>query len=245
MPDLKQATLTFVEPSKERYTRPLEDLASYPFESALPVRKFPSHPEQRNLHAIGYFSKTDTMVVCESLLERDALTLFEFDAEVQAVSAQPFRLRAKVGRSWKAHTPDFFLRLTSGRCRVVDVCLATRLGRPSRAEKHALMESACKAVGWDYCVQSELPPAYRNNLHALAGFRRKPGRLDELAPLVLEAASQPRTIEQLETLDHPALVRPVVFHLIWRGDLRADLTAPLRQTTRVRATSGKSHGEAR
>jgi hypothetical protein len=242
MPELKDATLTFVEYPNERYTRPLESLRTYPFESVRPARKFGVGTDQPNLHVLACSSKTDSLIPCESLIEADAVELFDRDAAVVGIAAQPFLLQAKLGRDRKKHWPDFFLRLRSGGARVVDVCMAKSMSDRGRVEKFELMQLACEQLGWEYQIQHELPPAYRANLHALAAFKRKPARLDELAPLVLEAAARPATIGALDALDHPASVRPVVFHLIYHGELAANLFPPLRQTTNLAARTGREEG---
>ncbi|MEV6651797.1 hypothetical protein [Streptomyces sp. NPDC051219] len=72
----------------------------------------------------------------ESWLERDRLILLDRDPQVRAMSSQPFWLHWHDGGRQRRHAPDYFVRLTAGQARVVDVALRrTRIsgrGRPSR-----------------------------------------------------------------------------------------------------------------
>ena len=60
----------------------------------------------------------------------------------------------------------------------------------------------------------------------LAGYRRR-GLIDEqLIPAVLAAAGEPSPVTEVERRvsgAHPALVRPVVMHLLWSGALATDM----------------------
>ncbi len=57
----------------------------------------------------------------ESWLERDRLTLLDFDPDVVGIASQPFWLHWHDGKEKPRHAPDYFVRLADGRARVVDV----------------------------------------------------------------------------------------------------------------------------
>lgn len=68
----------------------------------------------------------------ESWLERDHLTLLDFDPLVVGMASQPFWLLWDDGGRRRSHAPDFFVRLADGTGVVVDVRPAGRV-RPRDA----------------------------------------------------------------------------------------------------------------
>jgi hypothetical protein len=92
------------------------------FEDALPVRSFRFEKGLRSFAGWWYFATTGAHVGFESWLERDHLTLMDFDPAVRAVSSQPFWLRWRDGEDRvRRHAPDFFARRQDGTGVVVDV----------------------------------------------------------------------------------------------------------------------------
>lgn len=92
-----------------------------PFESCLPVRRFPFYKGQ--CHYIGQWwtATTDTLVGFESWLERDRLMLLDFDPDTVGLASQPYWLfwTTAEGRS-RSHAPDYFARLADGTAIVLD-----------------------------------------------------------------------------------------------------------------------------
>jgi hypothetical protein len=76
-----------------------------------------------------------------------------------------------------------------------------------------------------------------NNIGFLAGYRRPAVIAAEVISAVLAAARRQASIGAIErelSGDHPpALIRPVVLHLLWEGRLEADLASPLSADTPV------------
>ena len=109
-------------------------LGGEPMETNRPVREFFAWPGKRNYEGLWWSNTTGSMIPFESLLERQALTVFDHDVSVVAISAQPFALlwpRSASGSSF--HIPDFFIRLVHGSACVVDVRPASRID--ARAEE--------------------------------------------------------------------------------------------------------------
>lgn len=106
----------------------------------------------------------------ESLLERDALMVADFTAEVVVVSAQPLAFLWPCGTVHAAHhVPDSFLRLSDGGGCVVDVKRADVLARAQ--SQIALAEAACAEIGWQYCVFTGVAPTLDQNMRWLSGYR--------------------------------------------------------------------------
>lgn len=173
-----------------------------------------------------FFSKTEKHVVFESKLECDNLTLLDFDPEIATVLGQPFQ-------TWvdgHPHVPDFFAALIDGSRHVFDVKRAEEAAEEKNQAIFARTRDLCERVGWGYTVLHEpANPVLFENVRWLAGYRGVPHGDPALTERILTAAEPRCTVESLvNAIDElPVLVRPVIFHLLWRHDLEADLETEL------------------
>ena len=167
-----QITVSFRDPAGVAQRIPLARAAGLPFFDYLPVRVPPSYRGQRHWSGLYWCATTRTFIPYESRLELSRLLLLDFDPAVVAVGAQPFRLHFVQGAVEHSHVPDFFLRLTNGRERVVDVKPARQLLDPKVRPSFDATREACCVTGWDYQVQSEPDAVLLENVRWLAGFRR-------------------------------------------------------------------------
>lgn len=207
------------------------------FEDALPVRQFHFEKGLRSFAGWWYFATTATHVGFESWLERDHLMLMDFDPRVSAVSSQPFwlRWRDEAGKT-RRHVPDFFVRRDDGAGVVVDVRPDDRI--PVRdAEVFAVTASACELAGWEYRRVGDLDPVLVANVRWLSRYRHSRCGVPEIAEALMEVFAQARGLFDGATAVGERLgVLPVLFHLMWRGRLRANLSGgPLGASTIVRA----------
>lgn len=224
------------------HTEPLSTpgLVDVRLEDALPARDFTAYPKQRHYEGSWWSSKNRAHVQFESLLERDALLWFDWDADVRAVAAQPLAFlwpRGTTGHKW--HVPDYFARLANGDGLVVDVRATDRQNAKTLAQ-FDLTRDACTTVGWQYRVWTGLPEPLAASLRWLAGYRQ-----DRSAPSpavrerVLAAFATGQRlrdgVDQVATFARqPAeTVTANVYHLLWRHELTADLTLPLSWDTEV------------
>ena len=198
------------------------------FERVAPVRGFASFRGQRNRPGLWWFATTGEHVGHESWLERDRLMVLDADPEVVGVAAQPMWLHwaTESGRPVR-HAPDYFARRADGTGVVVDVRPDQRIGERDSAV-FAATAQVCAEVGWDYQRVGELAPVPAANLRWLSGYRHprftQPGvaaRLGEVfaepGPLLAGAAAA----------GEPVAVLPVLFGMLWRGELAADVQAGL------------------
>jgi hypothetical protein len=215
---------------------PLSSCHGTRFEEALPARPFRFGKGLRSFAGWWYFATTGAHVGFESWLERDHLMLMDCDPDVRAVSSQPFWLRWRDadGRS-RRHAPDFFARKADGTAVVVDVRPDDRI--PARdAETFAVTAAACEAAGWEYRRAGDLDPVLVANMRWLSRYRHPRCLVPEVAAVLLDAFAGGRGLfEGAELAGDRLRVLPVLFHLIWRRQLAADLTAPLGVSTVVRA----------
>jgi hypothetical protein len=215
---------------------PLAACSGTRFEDALPVRRFRFEKGLRSFAGWWYFVTTGTHVGFESWLERDHLMLMDFAPDVLAVSSQPFWLRWRDGdgRS-RRHVPDFFARKAGGTGLVVDVRPDDRI--PGRdAETFAVTAAACDAAGWEYRRAGDLDPVLAANMRWLSRYRHRRCLVPEIAAALAEVFAGGRGLfEGAELAGDRLRVLPVLFHLMWRQQLTADLTVPLGALSVVHA----------
>ncbi|MFI6102514.1 TnsA-like heteromeric transposase endonuclease subunit [Lentzea sp. NPDC051213] len=142
-----------------------------PFESCLPVRRFPSYKGQ--CHYIGQWwtATTGTLVGFESWLERDRLMLLDFDPDTVGLASQPYWLfwTTAEGRS-RSHAPDYFARLADGTAIVLDCCPLDRF-KPKDEVAFEATRAACELLGWRYEIVGTPPEVLLANVRWLAGYR--------------------------------------------------------------------------
>ena len=148
---------------------------------------------------------------------------------MQRILAQPFLLKAKVDGKIRKHIPDYFLVTDHGPV-VVDVKPEHLLAKPTVAYTFAWTRRLVEARGWQYEVWSGAPSPELENLRFLAGYRRPwlfdATLLDEIRGADVEGRTFGEVVRGLVGCD-PAAARAAVLHLLWRGELKTDLSTPL------------------
>ena len=225
----------WVAAGAQRQAAALDAVAGVAFEDAAPVRVFSSYRRQRHFPGMWWLATTGRHVGFESWLERDHAMLLDFDRDVCGLSSQPFTLtwRDLSGKA-VSHTPDYFARLSDGSAVVVDVRPAERV-KPADAAKFAMAASACAAVpGWSFRLVHEPDPVLAANVRWLSGYRHPRHGQPQVGGLLREVfAGGEELLAGAERAGDPIGVLPVLFHLIWRGDLVADVSVPMHDATVV------------
>src|SRR5262249_10556268 len=153
-----------------------------------------------------------------------------FDPEVIAIAAQPFRLIGADGARIRRHVPDILLVDADGGVTIVDVKAPQKRDDP---DVRALMEWTKHTValrGWGFEEWYGPCADLLANVTFLAGSRRRSIIDEGLIPAVLQTAAIGPSVVDLErslSWAHPALVRPVVLHLLWSAGLVVDMSRPL------------------
>ena len=162
---------------------------------------------------VGLFpsTKSPTTVQYESTLERDAVTLFEADPDVTAISGQPMRIAWFDGEKMRHHVPDFLLE-RNGNEEVVEVKSRVKLLDPAIAARTALMVRNFATLGRRYVVLTEddirAGSALADAKVMMNGIGRHPGEEDARTVLALLAISpEPLSIDTIVS----ALGRPPAF----------------------------------
>jgi hypothetical protein len=212
---------------------PLAQVRAVPLEVGIPVRRFTSRKGQRHLSGLWWSATTGGHVGFESWLERDSLLHLGFDSSVVGIASQPFWLQwTDAAGMTVSHGPDFFARRSDGSAVVVD-CRPAERRKPRDVAKFEATARACALVGWEYRLLGGLDEIVTSNVRWLAGYRHPRHRLPEIARLLRHGSTPTPLLAGGQTAGDPIAVLPTLFHLLWRQELSADLSAPLHQDTVV------------
>lgn len=226
--------VSWYDQAGQRCSVDLGSVARVAFEDALPAREFFSYRGQRHFPGLWWLATTGRHVGYESWLERDHVMALDFDRAVIAVSSQPFTL-SWGGRGRRvSHTPDYFARLDDGSGVVADVRPADRVG-PEDAVKFEATAAACAIVGsWSFRLAHELEPVLAANIRWLSGYRHpRHGDPDLGVALRRVFAGGAGLLAGVSEVAEPLRGLPVLFHLLWRGDLVTEMSVPLGDGTWV------------
>jgi len=217
--------LLFVDETGCRRREPLSACWARAFERVPPVRSFPA--VRNAVHWPGYWwSVTNGRHVgYESWVERDVAMMLDFDPAVIAFSSQPFWLYWLGEKGERRHAPDYFARLVDGGGVVLDV-RPDELVDDGAAEAFAATAQACAEVGWEFRRTAGPPAVLAANVRWLAGYRHRRCFRDQVADRLLQVFGRPMPLlVGAREVGDPIVVLPVLFPLLWRGELRTDLTA--------------------
>jgi hypothetical protein len=212
----------------------LADAWAVRFEEAAPARRFNLRKGQRHLPGRWWSATDGGHVGYESWLERDHVMALDFDPSVVGIASQPFCLSwTTVEGRVRSHVPDYFARRADGSAVVVDCRPVER--RPARdLVAFDATRQACELMGWEYRLVGAPELIWTANLRWLAGYRHPRHNLPGVAAALRAAFAGPvPLLAGAEAVGDPIAVLPVLFHLLWRHDLVADLSVPLHSCTTV------------
>jgi hypothetical protein len=125
------------------------------------------------------------------------------------------------------HAADFFARRADGSGVVIDVRADQRIGDRDAAVFAATVQ-VCAEVGWEYQRAGELGPVQAANLRWLSGYRHPRFAQPGLAARLKEVFAEPGPLlGGAAVAGDPVAVLPVLFGMLWRGELAADLERDL------------------
>lgn len=207
-------------------------VAEVAFEDVTPARRFVMYRGQRHFPGMWWSATTGRHVGYESWLERDHAMVLDFDRDVVGFSSQPFTLSWRVSGKAVSHTPDYFARLADGSAVVVDVRPADRV-KPRDAVKFETTAAVCAVVGdWSFRLVHELDPVLVVNVRWLSGYRHPRHDHPRLGPMLRRVfARGGALLAGVSAVADPIGGLPVLFHLLWRGNLVTDLSVPLHDAT--------------
>lgn len=158
----------------------------------------------------------------------------DWDQAVTGIASQPFRLWWTTAQGKDlSHVPDYFAERGGGPPLLVDCRPEDRRGPRDLAAFDATRR-ACAAAGWEYSLLGFLGPVATANLRWLSGYRHPRYGVPETAGVLRAAFAAPvPLIDGAEAAGDPVAVLPVLYHLLWRHELTADLSVPLHPAATV------------
>ncbi|WP_454164273.1 TnsA-like heteromeric transposase endonuclease subunit [Gordonia iterans] len=201
----------------------------------VPVRKPRSSERQRHIPVSAYSMTMRDHLELESGLEHDLLRSLDRLRHVVVLVAQPCQI-ARAGSSNVRNTPDLLSLDDSGSVTLWNARPTRRMDEKFKMQV-AMVESACASVGWRHEVFNGLGRTERLNLLWLHGYRRQPSSYERVAGQIVNAATQSGatlgSLFRLDTGDGETIA--VVWHMVWSGELAADLSEKLAMETSIRA----------
>ncbi|MFD7316011.1 TnsA-like heteromeric transposase endonuclease subunit [Streptomyces sp. NPDC059883] len=225
----------------------VEAAVAFRFERLAPVAAFPVVPGRRWGPGWWWSATTGRHVMHGSQAMCMQLMLLDRDPQVVSLSARPVRLIWRDPDSGRTLTwvPQLFARYADGSALLAD-CPAATAPAAGRAERAAaVLEAACRAVGFTYRRLAPPEKVAAANVRWLAGYRhprhRDAGGLEQ-AVLKAFAAERP-LMAGAAAAGEVLTALPVLYHALWSGRLAADLTRPLGEHTLV--TPGPAAGDGK
>ncbi len=244
MVGLDEPELSHRDADGSERTFPFDRVRTQDLAAARPWRTFRSYRGQPFYSGMYWSATMHTHVVYESRLELARLLLADFDRAVVTIVAQPFQLSARIGGRIRRHVPDLLLRDGTGVATVVDVKPAGLLAEPTVARTLAWAGELIETRGWRFEVWSGCDGVLLTNVRFLAGYRRSSLFSADLLNEVLAAVGDGDTIASVERRLAPrqqaGTVRPALLHLLWRGQITADLHQVLGGATTLRQTGERA-----
>lgn len=215
--------------------------AAPPLDQLAPARTPRSSSNNRHIPVSAYSFTNRAVLHLESGLEHDLVRKLDRDPDVVRMVSQPFLL------SWKTddlfgHFPDLLSQHMDGSVTVWDARSLEQQDDDFHA-KSVVTRRACEQVGWRYAVFTGVSTTERMNTLWLHGFRRRPPWAVHFEEEILRLAEcGASTVGSLIAADDgTGELTSVMWHLVWTGALRIDMSVPWDLYTPVAVSRRTSH----
>jgi len=210
----------------------------------MPVRNIPKN--YRNVTGIAAHNKAQGQAMFESTLERDLITLLQFDPLVDTFEVQPLMIEWHDGEKLRTYTPDVLVYYTQPRqpTTLFEVKYRSDLKElwPVLKPKFKAARHYAKGKDWKFklITEKEIRNPYLDNAKFLISFVNK-GPSSEMDMDVLDDAirklehSTPRQLLGSIYIDewNQAKLLPTLWHLIGTRQIATDLTQKLTMASPI------------
>lgn len=197
-------------------------------------------PLSRRTHIIGFQPYSTAAAEHESALERDFVILSAFLDPHAVITAQPITISFQVSAAARRYTPDYFVAWSDGRREIVEVKYLSDLrsnpqhfqDRFAAMEDWARMRSATFRVATEFDIRGDM----LENAKRLLPLRTAPLDADiaDAVLAVIRRHEHPTFADVLAAVpSERSSVQAVLWGLLARGSLYADLSLPITPHTRV------------
>jgi len=211
---------------------PMSALAVTPGER---TRKPGKWKGQKPYHGHYWCAGSRTSVFHESMAEYAGMMLIDHLYDIATVYAQPMLMTFADGTF---HYPDYLAIEADGTRHIIDVhpkALTTE------ANELAFRNTArvCEVIGWRFTLIDQLSDVVRMNLEMMSRYRHhRYTPTQDVEDHILRTADKHETFGDLRralVTDKPGELMPFLFHLMWKGELRFDLTDRFTEHTTLTA----------
>ncbi len=192
----------------------------------------------RNLRGV-FTNNIGQTVQFESFEERILSLQFQRDRSIKDFRSQPFTFTfTDENKNERKYTPDFIVWRTDNSIEIHEVTVTERRERSQSREREKAAQKICQEKGWKYIVHTEhtLPQETEvANLLALLPYRLMRYAYEGVGEAVrMHLSSTPcaslsgcsKSISCRLDLSEATVFRALC-HLLWRGDISADLRSQL------------------
>ena len=188
-----------------------------------------------------YLQRLQTRITVESQLEALHASVIERDEGIEAIVAQPFWISYQLGDVWHWACPDLLVAHKAFGWVVVESKTRRALQSEKVIAQFDALRTSLDRWGLRLEVLSELSRTAQLNYDLLHFDRRPPLHLPRYGDGLLDVCLDPRPLEELlATFGPRTCVAPVVWHLIWKGDLCLNWEEPMSLETVVRRHAPES-----
>jgi hypothetical protein len=199
-----------------------------------PVRSLRTSAFARSSAGQPWLFRLGVRIPVESQLEAKHACLVERGEEIEAIVAQPLWISYRVANGWGWACPDLLVAHRTQAWTVVESKPRYQLKHEQVTSRLNSLRASLRAWGLRLEVLHDLPPIPGLNYDLLHTERRPPLHVGTYADQLLTACREPRPLRELFDIGRRACVAPVVWHLIWKGDLCVTWEEPITLETMVR-----------
>jgi len=199
-----------------------------------PARSFHSSAVARSSMSQKFLQREQTRITVESQVEGLHASVLDRDEGIEAIVTQPFWISYQLGEVWHWACPDLLVAHKTLGWTVVECKSWRGLQSEKVIAKFDAMRNSLESWGLRFEVLTELGRAAQLNYDLLQTERRPPLHLPLYGEELLAACVDPQSLEELLAVGARACVAPVVWHLIWKGDLCITWEKPMTLETLVR-----------
>lgn len=181
------------------------------------------------LHCWWWARTTGIHVACDSPEAVAAARILDFDQSIVAFAGMPFTVLWASARSRRhSWTPEFFARTGDGKGVVVSCTEPDVWPR----DAHEAVQAACDSAGWMLRIIGPLPEARAANLRWLDGYKQPFIYDADIAAALLAVFAEPTPLfAGADAAGDRLRVLPVLYHLMWRQLVLADLDTVMQDHT--------------
>lgn len=195
-------------------------------------------PLSRRSHITGFQPLLTGTAEHESALERDFVARTSLLDPAASIISQPITLRFRDASGPRRYTPDFLVRQSDGRSRLIEVKYRAdlRLRRDHYRPAFAAARAWAREQGATFRIATErhIRDAALDNAQRLLPLRRAPYD-SEAAALILAAIQDQAAPTFQGALRGLPISRPAALSALWRliarGAVHVDLRAPIKPDT--------------